>query len=192
MTCDSESPEPGRSERKACTVAVVEQILGFLFSCTRRGAGGQLRKQRAAIRNGLTHSDDAATADRQTNLTHHAKGLQSVIVGPSSDDLGVELTASIEIVIVGIQSSLLKPSGLAERESMPSVAHASIASPLTIRTISKTMSNCSPLGGCLQPAPMQNLSAPARFAFVAASRTSSVVKRGWRANPVLYRADCER
>ena len=73
-----------------------------------RVEGGDDLNHLETVFGGFAEAEDAAATDRHAGVLHVADGFESVVVGVSGDDLGVELARGVDIVIVGGDSGFLE------------------------------------------------------------------------------------
>lgn len=64
----------------------------------------------------LSEPKDTARAHGDTSITNGSEGIDSVIVGTSCDDFGVELARSVKVVVVSAQACVLELTSLFRRE----------------------------------------------------------------------------
>ncbi len=76
-----------------------------------------------ALINGLAHADNAPAAYRQPGLLHVCQRFKALVVATRADDLGVELAAGIEVMVVGVESGFLEPLGLRFGQHAQRAAH---------------------------------------------------------------------
>mmetsp|Transcript_6976 Transcript_6976/g.11573 ORF Transcript_6976/g.11573 Transcript_6976/m.11573 type:complete len:274 (+) Transcript_6976:132-953(+) len=85
--------------------------------------GGQYVKQANSVSILFSQSQDSSTANTDSSITNISNGLQAIFVGTSRNDLGVVLWTSVEVVIVGGQTSLLELLCLLSVEHTQSAAN---------------------------------------------------------------------
>jgi hypothetical protein len=137
----------------------------------------------------LTKTEDTTGTNRDTSITNRINRRQSLIVRSGSNDRGVKLPRSIEIMVVCAQPSILESDCLFRRKhSQGSTDYhqldlwnpldgdsPSIPIPLTSVTIFKIFSKPDFLPAkSLHAAPIQNRVEPFALASRAASNTGSI------------------
>ena len=73
---------------------------------------GECLQQPGAVLDAFAHADDAAAADLDACAPHALERIQPVLIAARGDDLAVELSRGVEIVVVGGEPSLGQPVGL--------------------------------------------------------------------------------
>ena len=73
---------------------------------------GEGLEQPGAVLDAFAHADDAAAADLDACAPHALKRIQPVLIAARGDDLAVELSRGVEIVVVGGEPSLCQAVGL--------------------------------------------------------------------------------
>mmetsp|Transcript_28529 Transcript_28529/g.83972 ORF Transcript_28529/g.83972 Transcript_28529/m.83972 type:complete len:394 (-) Transcript_28529:656-1837(-) len=87
------------------------------------GKGGQYVEQSHPILFLLPQAQDSSAAHADTRVSHVGDGIETILVAPRGDDVGIMLGTRIEIVIVGRQSGILELLGLLRVEHAEGAAH---------------------------------------------------------------------